>query len=153
MGDVQPQPVSRRRMLKRIGAGAAIAWSAPVLTSIRMPAFAQGYAKCSPEFCGPRFDFCGPNAVCPLPPTCGVGICSEMNDHSCLCWDFAFCTCPTPVCTTDADCGAGLKCGPTEPDCTPCCGRVACYHPCGTSGEAPRPRSGLKVRRAADVRR
>ncbi len=32
--------ISRRRMLKRIGAGAAIAWSAPVLTSFRAPAFA-----------------------------------------------------------------------------------------------------------------
>jgi hypothetical protein len=33
--------ISRRAMLKRIGAGAAIAWSAPVLSSFRTPAFAQ----------------------------------------------------------------------------------------------------------------
>jgi hypothetical protein len=36
-----PGSVSRRAMLKRIGAGAAVAWSAPVITSIRTPAFAQ----------------------------------------------------------------------------------------------------------------
>jgi hypothetical protein len=36
----QSESISRRRMLKRIGAGAAVAWTAPVLTSIRTPAFA-----------------------------------------------------------------------------------------------------------------
>ena len=33
--------ISRRRMLKRIGAGAAVAWTAPIITSVRVPAFAQ----------------------------------------------------------------------------------------------------------------
>jgi hypothetical protein len=33
--------ISRRRMIKRIGAGAAVAWTAPVLMSVRVPAFAQ----------------------------------------------------------------------------------------------------------------
>lgn len=33
--------ISRRTMLKRLGAGAAVAWSVPVLTSLRTPAFAQ----------------------------------------------------------------------------------------------------------------
>ena len=33
-------PISRRVMLKRIGAGAAVAWTVPVLTTIRTPAFA-----------------------------------------------------------------------------------------------------------------
>jgi hypothetical protein len=32
--------VSRRKMLKRIGAGAAVAWTAPILTSVRVPAYA-----------------------------------------------------------------------------------------------------------------
>ena len=36
--------ISRRRMLKRIGAGAAVAWTAPVLTSIRTSAFGQSCA-------------------------------------------------------------------------------------------------------------
>jgi hypothetical protein len=41
MSGKSPGSVSRRAMLKRIGAGAAVAWSAPVITSIRTPAFAQ----------------------------------------------------------------------------------------------------------------
>jgi len=36
-----PNAISRRRMIKRIGAGAAVAWTAPVLMSVRVPAFAQ----------------------------------------------------------------------------------------------------------------
>jgi hypothetical protein len=34
--------VSRRSALKKIGAGAAIAWSAPVIMSVGQPAFAAG---------------------------------------------------------------------------------------------------------------
>lgn len=33
--------ISRRRMLKRMGAGVAVAWTAPILTSVRVPAYAQ----------------------------------------------------------------------------------------------------------------
>jgi hypothetical protein len=33
--------ISRRRMLTRIAAGAAVGWSVPVLTTVRTPAFAQ----------------------------------------------------------------------------------------------------------------
>jgi hypothetical protein len=33
--------ISRRRMLRRLGAGVAVAWTAPILTSVRVPAYAQ----------------------------------------------------------------------------------------------------------------
>src|SRR5437588_13118859 len=36
----QARSVSRRKVLKRIGAGAVVAWSTPILTSIRAPAYA-----------------------------------------------------------------------------------------------------------------
>jgi CHRD domain len=36
--------ISRRRMIKRIGAGAAVAWTAPVLMTVKTPAFAQSPA-------------------------------------------------------------------------------------------------------------
>jgi hypothetical protein len=36
--------ISRRRLIKRLGAGAAVAWSAPVLLSVRTPAFSQSPA-------------------------------------------------------------------------------------------------------------
>jgi hypothetical protein len=150
--DDHVQPISRRRLLKRLGAGTAVVWSAPVLSSIRTPAFAQS-PTCFPAFCGPQFEFCDPGApVCPLPPGCGAAICSLMNDNSCLCWDFAVCTCPNPICTSDADCAPGQKCGPTEPDCDLCCGRTACYNPCGSSNAPPRG-PGVRVVRASDLRR
>jgi hypothetical protein len=150
--DEHVEPISRRRALKRLGAGTAVIWSAPILTSINTAAFAQ-YPTCSPAFCGP-FQSCEPGAqVCALPPGCGAAICSVMNDNSCICWDFAFCTSPDPVCDSDDDCGPGLRCGPTEPDCGPCAGRVACYHPCGAVGPEPREGKGVTVRRATDIRR
>ena len=33
--------ISRRRLIKRLGAGAAVAWAAPVLMSVKVPAFSQ----------------------------------------------------------------------------------------------------------------
>ena len=36
-----PNAISRRRLIKRLGAGAAVAWSAPVLMSVKVPAFSQ----------------------------------------------------------------------------------------------------------------
>ena len=144
-------PISRRRLLKRLGAGTAIVWSAPVLSSMRTPAFAQS-PGCSPGFCGPGLEFCGPDVACPLPPGCDVGICSVMLDNTCLCWGVAVCTSPDPVCQSDADCPGG-KCGPTEPDCDPCAGRVACYFPCGSDSSGLQRRKGAKVVRASDIRR
>ena len=46
--------ISRRSMLKRLGAASAVAWTAPVITSIKVPAFAQDYG-------GGEFDYgaCG----------------------------------------------------------------------------------------------
>jgi hypothetical protein len=38
--------ISRRRMLRRMGAGVAIAWTAPILTSVRVPAYAQVSPGC-----------------------------------------------------------------------------------------------------------
>lgn len=43
--ELQAGGVSRRKMLKRIGAGAAVAWTAPIITSVRTPAWAQ-YPSC-----------------------------------------------------------------------------------------------------------
>lgn len=152
--DDQSNQISRRKLLKRLGAGTAVVWSAPVLSSITTPAFGQTPADCFPTFCGPRYEFCGePGVACPLPPECSVGICSLLNDNSCLCWDLAVCTCPNPICQSDADCGGGGRCGPTEPDCELCCGRVACFYDCRLAGSAPRGGRGVVVRRASDFAR
>src|SRR5207249_650607 len=39
-----PSAISRRHLVKRIGAGAAVAWTAPVLLSLKVPAFAASPA-------------------------------------------------------------------------------------------------------------
>src|SRR5207247_9973181 len=93
MEDPQVQPISRRRMLKRVGAGTAIAWSTPVLASMRVPAFAATGA-CDPigQFCGPPDPLCGqPGVACPLPGACQVGACSITLASDCVCWSFAYC--------------------------------------------------------------
>jgi hypothetical protein len=72
LSDEAQNRVSRRRMLKRIGTGAAVAWTAPVLTSIRTPAFAQGSP--GPEPCEERCQYIahiGP------PPSFGCLPCDE----------------------------------------------------------------------------
>jgi hypothetical protein len=48
-GEVGQAPIPRRAVLKRLAAGVAVAWSAPVLTSIRLPASA---APMSPGLSG-----------------------------------------------------------------------------------------------------
>jgi hypothetical protein len=49
MNSEEPQGaggISRRRMLRRMGTGVAIAWTAPILTSVRVPAYAQVSPGC-----------------------------------------------------------------------------------------------------------
>ena len=123
-------PISRRRMLKRVGAGAAIAWSAPILSSLRTPAFAQAY----PDRCGQECPAC----VGQLP--CGEGCtCIPAAAGGCFCHDIVLCNNPgITACTTDADCapsqavgrGAGWRCASS------CCGNNLCHPPCG-SAQAP----------------
>ena len=150
--DVRDQQISRRRMLKRIGVGTAVAWSTPILTSIGVPAFAAS-GSCVPakQFCGPPDPKCGaPGVACNIPPGCNSNdACTEMLDSSCLCWDFAFCTSPNPVCQQDSDCGAGFKCGFVDPACNNlCAGNVGCFHSCMSGGSIPRSRPGRTVVRA-----
>jgi hypothetical protein len=59
--------ISRRRLIKRIGTGAAVAWTAPILTSLRVPAFAQ-----SPPACRLVATMSGAQEVPPV-PTPGTG--------------------------------------------------------------------------------
>src|SRR5438067_767610 len=98
-------------MLKRIGAGAAIAWAAPVVTSLHTPAFAQyecqgqcgGGIACDPNLC-----ITGLNSS----PGCASGSCYgglgcfNALDTSGCCQNFQneFCSCAAP-CSSDSDCG------------------------------------------------
>ncbi|HEV8421360.1 MAG TPA: hypothetical protein VGR13_08405, partial [Actinomycetota bacterium] len=64
--DKSPEEISRRKVLKRIGSGMAIAWTAPVLMTIRSPAFAQS-PTCSVFDCLQQ-QRCGQTPGCPQNP-------------------------------------------------------------------------------------
>jgi len=115
--------ISRRRALKRVAAGAAVAWSAPVLTSLSTPASAtHGYTACA----GHSFSCGNPSSFV----DCGLG-CFCLREQ-CV-GDFGCGT--TPTCTTDAECTAQgyLFCqGPGEG----CCGAGVCIPDCTTDAPA-----------------
>jgi hypothetical protein len=102
--------ISRRRMLKRIGAGAAIAWTAPVLTSLRSPAFGQRYVACTAPCtacfstgCPPASSECGQIEGGP------ICLCSTTTEGGCFCGGDIACA-GTSNCTSSANCPAGWAC-------------------------------------------
>jgi hypothetical protein len=123
---MSPEQISRRRMLKRIGAGAAIAWSAPVLSSLRTPAYAQypACARCeaclvvgAPQ-CGPDPLSCGPDGDC---------LCVITTEGNCDCFERG----PGGASCVDSD-----DCQPNERCLTVgqfCCTTNQCLPLCGTS--------------------
>jgi hypothetical protein len=120
MDELAGKGVSRRSALKRLGAGAAVAWTAPVLMSIRTPAFAQTAA------CASGCPECQFGAPCLNCGAC-VGIPTD-----CICADTGICTSPDPICSTDADCESwcpGGRCAPCIFD--PACVKTSCWCPCG----------------------
>ena len=129
--------ISRRTILKRIGAGAAVAWSAPILTSIATPAFAQASGgacaggTCPPcQFGSPCLSVC---ACVGIPDTCFCSDLGECNDVG--------------ICQNDQDCipftGPGSKCAPCNfsPD---TCKGGSCWAPC-PGNRVPRVRKGVTV--------
>lgn len=134
--------ISRRRMLKRIGAGAAIAWSAPILSSIRTPAFAQyGDPRC--PACTPLgetgSEHCAGQADCGAEGSGNPCACLRTSGNTCACHSCVFCDNPAIVaCSSQADCPAGWICAMS------CCsdpGSVddfRCHPACG-GGDNPDP--------------
>ncbi|MGH2572301.1 MAG: hypothetical protein ACRDGU_02235 [Actinomycetota bacterium] len=117
--------LSRRRMLKRVGAGAAVAWSAPILSSLRTPAFAQYPARC--EVCA---EVCGESVGTPGGP-CNCFDDVEGNGH---CTNNFNCA-GSRACTSSAECvtafGPNFFCQ-TGTGCGGACGQV-CAPECGTA--------------------
>lgn len=122
--DESSPTISRKRLLKRMGAGAALAWSAPVLASLKTPAFAQVYPPPPPPGCANQDFVCGG----PDPVVCGVGndgldcFCEKGSAGQTICANDVFCD-DAVACTSDADCGGGICAADT------CCGQV-CLSPC-----------------------
>jgi hypothetical protein len=130
--------LSRRRMLKRIGAGAAVAWSAPVLSSLRTPAFAQyppPHEECRGAVCGSFLECSGPNPDCICVTTSqGTGTCTP---GSTLCADLA-------ICGTGGSCPPGTFCAVDtcciDPVCIPIDLSAQC--PAGAASAGSRTSSG-----------
>lgn len=113
--------ISRRRALKRIGAaGAAVAWSAPLLSSLRTPAFGQ--SRESPV-CTECFAECGGDPDCFCLTDEAGSFCS--NNVSCA---------DTTACQTSADCPPGWFC--QQSPCFGSCGEFRCIPGCGVAGLA-----------------
>src|SRR5437763_17209287 len=123
----EQQGLSRRDVIKRAAVVGAVAWTAPVISSIRTPAFAASRAPC------PGTDWqCGDPIV-----SCGTG-CGTLNQCICdvdvagntFCWDDFSCdpACGASSCSSNADCdgigSGGWRCV------TSCCGQT-CAPPCG----------------------
>ena len=126
--DQAPDRLSRRKMLKRIGTGAAVVWTAPVLTSMRTPAFAASGTACLGIGCFsdcsitrnsfpacPDVCMCGPNCVYAQDTS---GVCRNFEPICCACVD---------ACRDNSQCPEGYFCVCTWMDCglsvcVPCCG-------------------------------
>jgi hypothetical protein len=134
--------ISRRRMLKRVGAGAAIAWSAPILSSLRTPAFAQYPVRCT-ECAG---DFCFGQTICgdsgPFGCNCAQVVEAETT---CFCYEDDFCS-NRDTCTEQSDCPAGQTCVHTC--CDAALGTPVCFSPCG-AGAGSASGSGARGSRPA----
>ena len=123
-----PNRVSRRKMLKGIGAGAAVAWSAPILTSISAPAFAQASGACAghPDC----LQGCNGHLLCGNPCYCM----QRHSDKACVCIGQGLCA----NCSSDADCvavtGPGSTCVDVDQNAGCCVGfsNTACQPPCGS---------------------
>ena len=129
--------ISRRSMMKRIGAGTAVVWAAPVLTNLASPANAQfNYGTCTD--CAVDGDNCGGQVACGNTGSCS---CLRTSDGGCFCHEFSSCG-ALPTCTQQSDCQAGWACSLS------CCSATDtdffCHPPCGTNagGAQAGPRSG-----------
>ena len=118
--------LSRRSMLKRIGAAGAIAWATPVISSLNTPA----HAATSFVTCGHTCVHCESNRdLCGQAGELGDCFCTPRADGGdCFCGEEVFCS-SSHDCTTDSECGdlgsnwiCSLVCGCSGQICIPQCG-------------------------------
>lgn len=130
--------ISRRKMLKRMGAGAAIAWSVPIVSSLNTPAFAQtSGGQCGGGNC---LEGCTGGLLC---GSIGCFCMQRHSDKACVCVGGGVCA----DCSSDTDCesrtGPGSTC--VDVDQSQCCVgtpfSTACQPPCGTRRLKASPRA------------
>jgi hypothetical protein len=126
MDEVSASRISRRRLIKRLGVGAAVAGLTPIVTSLGGRAEA-GCCVCVEEgctcewVCGEVIMQCGQGCG-PL----GDAYCSHDVEQNCFCWENAFCS-ELQDCEQNSDCPPGWGCIPNT-----CCGdSPKCLAACG----------------------
>jgi hypothetical protein len=106
--------ISRRRMIKRLGAATAVAWTAPVLSTLggATPAFAQYGTSCTGCVAATEPG----NVHCANQPDCGAEgsgnpcSCLRASDGSCQCHSCVFCDNPAIVACEPEGCPTGFIC-------------------------------------------
>lgn len=144
--------ISRRRMIKRLGAATAVAWTAPVLSTLGSPAFAQQTPPITCPDCVPLGQpgdvHCANQPDCGAEPSGNPCSCLRQRDNTCGCHSCVFCDNPaiTP-------CGAQPGAGPCPPGwlcALSCCSDPAatddfvCVPACG-GGDNPDPCVGQRA--------
>jgi hypothetical protein len=143
--------ISRRRMIKRLGAATAVAWTAPVLSTLGgSPAFAQTQPcpDCAPA--GSTGDqACGNQPDCGAEPAGNPCSCLRNSAGQCECHSCVFCDNPAVT-----PCGTQPGAGPCPPGwicAVSCCSDPAsstdfvCHPRCG-GGDNPDPCVGVGAR-------
>lgn len=128
--------VSRRKLLKQAGVGAAVVWAAPVVTTLGGHAFAQSYGQC-PD-CAPATlpEACFEQPACGSEESGNPCGCVTRPSSGCFCHSCIICDHPNvTACSSDADCPPGWACGLS------CCSAdendTRCHPMCGTSNPDP----------------
>jgi hypothetical protein len=124
--------ISRRRMIKRLGAATAVAWTAPVLSTVgATPAFAQPTPCPDCVAAGqPRDVHCiqSEQFPCGEEPTGNPCACLRTTENTCFCHSCHRCPGLT-ICTSSSQCPAGWQCAIS------CCSQAdnefRCLPPCG----------------------
>jgi hypothetical protein len=108
--------ISRRSAIKRIGVVGAVAWSAPVLSSMSAPAFAQGGSGPNPECAGAQ---CGTFTQCSSGnPDC---VCVSLSGGGGLCVPGSTQCAGLTLCPTGTECAPGELCAVNT-----CCVNAVC---------------------------
>jgi hypothetical protein len=142
--DIQDR-ISRRRMIKRLGAATAVVWTAPVLSTLGgTPAFAQYLCPSCPPLGSSGSEHCANQPDCGADPTGNPCCCIRSAEDTCECHSCIMCSSPalTP-CASSRDCPPGWICGisccsdPAAVDdflCLPRCGAGDNPAPCVATG-------------------
>jgi hypothetical protein len=125
--------VSRRTMLKRIGAAGAIAWVTPVISSLTTPAYAATSGLCAHGYtCGGELLSCDGES-CNCFSTAGGPACTGGATSFCD----AFQSCESEACPSGTACVIDSCC--PNPVCLPLCGQTSGLR----TGAAPLSGSGM----------